>query len=291
MCETARAAACPSCSFAQWTSWLTAAARLRPLRSLVVLATPAGDLPRAVRSVVRNFVRSVPSNWLYSRPASWNRTSCFVGCTFTSTISGGMSSRRKQIGCRPVSSRPRYASPSACCSARSRIARPLRNRYCIRPVARLCIGLATKPASVDAVALAFDLDQVVGDLLAEERGDALADVVDRRQVVHQPAVVREREVDLRMGERQPRERLGRVAHLGLRRAQELVPHRRVEEQVAHFDRRADGAADRRDRLRLAADDFQLGAALGLRGAAADHEPADLGDRGQRFAAEAERARR
>ena len=92
----------------------------------------------------------------------------------------------------------------------------------------------------------LDLDQVVGDLLAEEGGDAVADVVDRRQVVHQPAVVREREMDVRMGERDPREGFGRVAHLGLRRAEELVPDRRVEEQVADFDRRADGAADGRD---------------------------------------------
>ena len=52
-----------------------------------------------------------------------------------------------------------------------------------------------------------------------------------------------------MGQRQPRHRLDRMAHLRLRRAQELVPHRRVEEQIAHFDRRADRAADR---ARLAA---------------------------------------
>ena len=94
-----------------------------------------------------------------------------------------------------------------------------------------------------------------------------------------------------MGQRQPRHGLDRMAHLGLRRAQELVPHRRVEEQVAHLDRRADRAADRRDRLRrrrrrLPAPRRSSASAV----AAADHQPADFGDRCQRFAAEAERAR-
>ena len=68
-------------------------------------------------------------------------------------------------------------------------------------------------------------------------------------------------MDLRMGQRQPREGLGRVAHLGLRRPQELAPHRRVEEQVADLDRRAHRAAARaRPARACAADDFQLRAA-------------------------------
>ena len=150
-------------------------------------------------------------------------------------------------------------------------------------------GIGDEAGERHAVAFAFDVDQVVGDVLAEEGGHALADVVDRRQVVHQPRVVREREVDVRMGEREPREGFGGVAHFGLGGAEELVPHRRVEEQVPHFDRGADGAADGGDRPGLAADDFEFGAVGGLGGAAANGEPADFGDRGQRFAAEAERA--
>ena len=74
--------------------------------------------------------------------------------------------------------------------------------------------------------------------------------------------------------------------------QELVPHRRVEEQIAHFDRRADRAADRRDRLRLRR--RRLPARPRCRHRAVrlrSDQPADFGDRGQRFAAEAERARR
>ncbi len=141
----------------------------------------------------------------------------------------------------------------------------------------------------DAVRLAGDFDQVVGDFLAEEGGNALPHVVHGRQVVYQPAIVREREVDVRMGERQASQRFGRVAHFGLRRAEEFVPHRGVEEQVPHFDRRANRAADRRDRPRLAADDLELGPTLCLGRAAAERESADLGDRGQRFAAETERA--
>ena len=44
----------------------------------------------------------------------------------------------------------------------------------------------------------------LGQLVAEKSRDALPRVVDRRQVVDQPAVVREREVNLRMSKRQPR---------------------------------------------------------------------------------------
>ena len=80
--------------------------------------------------------------------------------------------------------------------------------------------------------------------------------------MQQPAAVREREVDLRMGQRQPRDRLGEVAHLGLRRPQKLLPHRRVEEQVPHFDASCrTGPPAGRSGSRRAADDFQLGAGV------------------------------
>ncbi len=82
----------------------------------------------------------------------------------------------------------------------------------------------------------------------------------------------QREMDVRMGQREPREGLGEVPYLGLRRAEELLPHRRVEEQVAHFDRRAArrlpiGA----ERLGRAADDFQLGRDRRVGGAASKRQ--------------------
>ena len=54
-----------------------------------------------------------------------------------------------------------------------------------------------------------------------------------------------------IGQGDPRERLADVAQLGLRGAQELAPHRRVEEQIADLDGRADRAAAGHDRPELA----------------------------------------
>ncbi len=83
-----------------------------------------------------------------------------------------------------------------------------------------------------------------------------------------PVVVPQREVDLRVGQRDAREGLGDVAHLGLRGAEELAPHGRVEEQVADLDGRADRAAAGGDRpmacrrpLRVSAPAWLLGVRL------------------------------
>ena len=60
------------------------------------------------------------------------------------------------------------------------------------------------------------------------------------------------------------EGLADVAELGLRGAEKLPPHRRVEEQVADFDRRARPGSRRARRSRgLAAGDLNLRAAVTL----------------------------
>ena len=88
----------------------------------------------------------------------------------------------------------------------------------------------------------------------------------------------------------PRERLADVAELGLRGAQELAPHGRVEEQVADLDRRADRAAAGRDVRRARRRRTSISRPAGAVGrAAAERQPAHLGDRGQGLAAEAQRA--
>ncbi len=63
-----------------------------------------------------------------------------------------------------------------------------------------------------------------------------------------------------MDQRHARERFADVPHLGLRRAQELAPHRRVVEQLPDFDRRAHRAAAGRDRRGMPAGDLPVRAA-------------------------------
>ncbi len=95
-------------------------------------------------------------------------------------------------------------------------------------------------------------------------------------------------MDVRIGQRQPGKGFGDMAHLGLHPAQKLPPHRRVVEQLTHFDRRPLRTAAGRHPQRMPGRDFQLGAG-GRRGrATAQHQPADFGDRGQGFAPKTER---
>ena len=96
-------------------------------------------------------------------------------------------------------------------------------------------------------------------------------------------------MDLRGGQRDPCTRLAHVAELGGRGAKELSPHGRVEEQVVYFDGRARRTTAGGGRAKLAAGRFDFAAALALGRSAAEHQPADFGDRGQRLAAKPERA--
>ena len=108
---------------------------------------------------------------------------------------------------------------------------------------------------------AFDRDQRVGQF-GRRKTAAIrcGQVIARRQIVHRLVVVPQREMDVRIRQRHPSECLAGMAHFGLCGAQKLPPHRRVEEQIVNFDRRADRAAARRDRLTLPAIDDQFRAA-------------------------------
>ena len=98
------------------------------------------------------------------------------------------------------------------------------------------------------------------------------------------------EVDVRRGQGDARERLAHVPELGGRGPEKLPPHRRIEEQVADLDRGAHrAAARRRGAYRPAAGDADFRAGGAVRRAASQHQPADLGDRRQRLAAEAQRS--
>ncbi len=99
---------------------------------------------------------------------------------------------------------------------------------------------------------------------------------------------RKRAMHVRVGQRNARERLADVPHLGLRRAQELPPHGRIVEQLPDFDRGAHRAATGRDRRGMSAGHFELRAGIELARAAAHRQAAHFGDRRQRLAAKAQR---
>ena len=109
------------------------------------------------------------------------------------------------------------------------------------------------------------------------------------QVEHLPLVVPQGEMDPRQGQGDPREGLADVAELGLRRPHELPPHRRVVEEIVDLDGRAHRASAGNDLAGMSAGDFDFRPALVGRRAAAQHQPADLADRGQGLAAEPQRA--
>ena len=110
-----------------------------------------------------------------------------------------------------------------------------------------------------------------------------------RQVEQHAFVVPQHEVPIGIGQGDPRERLRRVGDFRCGGPQEFAANRRIEKQIANFDRRTLAAPARLDRTQGAAVDFELGAGERLGGTARDPKSAHLGDRSQRFAAEAERA--
>ncbi len=152
----------------------------------------------------------------------------------------------------------------------------------VRPLDRRRRDKARDPAERPR---AFDGNQGGPELGAVKRGDRLEKARPRRGEAR-PPVVGEREPDLRSGECEPFDRPREVRDLGPERLLELLPRRRVEEEV--LDRHA--RAHRRG-----------GLALLLDKPAADHEtvreqvprlprdqrePAHGGDRGEGLAAEA-----
>ena len=113
-------------------------------------------------------------------------------------------------------------------------------------------------------------------------------VAGDRQSPALPAVVREVELDVEARQREILQRRLDVTGLGLVRALELAPRRRVEEKVADFDRgpeRVRGGLHRTDLAAVAAD---RRAVLGARDARRDPHPRDRADARQRLTAKPER---
>jgi len=93
---------------------------------------------------------------------------------------------------------------------------------------------------------ALNGDQVFGQVTGKQSGNAIAPIGNGGQIVQYAVIVTQRKVDLWKGQGNAGKRLGDVAHLGRRSAQELAPHRRVVEQVANFQGAAYWAPTRRN---------------------------------------------
>ena len=131
-------------------------------------------------------------------------------------------------------------------------------------------------------------NQRPGQFLSKEGFDPLEQVFGRGKFVDGPLVVAQDQVDPRVGQRDAGELLADVAELGRRLPQELPADRQIAEQVADLDGGSHRATDRHNRAHVPGvdGDFRPGGKLLL--PAAQAEPADLGNRGQRFAPEAHR---
>ena len=150
-------------------------------------------------------------------------------------------------------------------------------------------GMGHVAGQLHLVLDALDPNQVVGQLAAEALRDPLQPAVVGGQLENLLLVVPQGEMHLRHRQGNANERLGDVAELRHARAQKLPPHGRVEEQVLHLDRRADRAAAGGHAAQRPAAHLDFRPAGAFRRAAPQHQPAHFGDRGQRLAAEAERA--
>ena len=141
-----------------------------------------------------------------------------------------------------------------------------------------------------ALALGVDRQGVVGEAVAHHRGEALEPGVEQAaldggEAQHAPLVGAQAEGGRRVDHGEAADRVGGVADLGARRLEELEPHRRGVEQLAHLDPGAGGQGGGLDRALGAALDGDRPGLIRPFGAAGDGQAADPADRRQRLAAE------
>ncbi len=138
--------------------------------------------------------------------------------------------------------------------------------------------------------LGFHRRPALHERVAEQRRDARPPPV-RLQPVHHPAVVLQREPDVRVRERQAAERLVAVTPFGAFGAQEFPSRRRVEVELLHRHRRACGNRRGRRHADIAAVDLDPPRVGGAGRARGEREARHRGDRRQRLAAKAQRGDR
>ena len=142
---------------------------------------------------------------------------------------------------------------------------------------------------LDPLGRRLNPNQLLGQLSAIQGADPIPPAVDRRQVVHHPLVVPQREMDVRPRQRDASKRLAPMPQLGLRRAKELSPHRRVVKQRPHLHRRADRHSARPQLRAIPARRLHFRPRVLAGRSAANQQIAHLGDRRQRLAAKSQRA--
>ncbi len=250
------------------------------------------DRFQPMRQIGREELRSQRAEQLAVEPAAVLETDFqLVGWTLTSTTSGGISRLRKRNRIAAGEQQPAIGLGQGVLQRAIANVRPLRNRYCMRD------GPGSGSAGRQSRAARSarrgfrprsDRRPIPGQRTARS---AARQFGRRRQIVHRPVVVPQREMHLRVCQRQPRQGFADVPHFGLRRTQKLAPHGRVEKQVLHFDASCPAgcctASIGRD---CPPTTSNCAPASNWRpGRLRSVEPADFGDRSQRFAAKPERA--
>ncbi len=142
--------------------------------------------------------------------------------------------------------------------------------------------------NADLRIIAVDGDQGFGDFAAEERFDPVAPTMGDRQIVQRLVVVDQHEVDVRVGQRDPREGFDDVALFRLGGFQEAMANGRVEKQIADLHDRPDRTAAGLSRLDDSAADSQFVARRFTGRAAADGQLRDAADRRECLAAKPQR---
>jgi hypothetical protein len=128
------------------------------------------------------------------------------------------------------------------------------------------------------------------ECIAEERLDARAPTT-RLQAMQRAPVVRQRERDVAVRERDAPERLVAMPPFGRFRAQELAPRRRIEIKLLDGDRRAAGKRRGRDRADGSAFDLDAPRMRPVESTRGDGHARHGGDRRERLAAKPECADR
>ena len=134
--------------------------------------------------------------------------------------------------------------------------------------------------------MAFSRKSRANDVAGAASGRSLP--LLRLKIERQPVSARQREADVRMRDRQPPHGLGDGIRLGAIGAEEFQPGRRREEEIAHFNLRARGAACGNGLALPSAFDFDRPGVLLASMPRLDRKPRDRADRCERLTAKPKR---
>ena len=173
-----------------------------------------------------------------------NLTSVLVGWTFTSTSSGTKSTNTTAMAYLPRLQQPAIGLIDSMGDGLAPYRAAIDEEALIAAIDARELRVRDEPIDFHHAGLETDRDELPGDVLAEDVGDAVEPDAGRGGREHLPAAMHQPERDIRVGHREPADDLGDVAHLGLSGLEKLEPGGGVEEELADADRcplrRADG---------------------------------------------------